>query len=53
MSLIFAWTALSGFQSTETLIFASVAFSGLRLIELLFFDRVFLDCTGTRVCQHL
>jgi hypothetical protein len=27
-SLIFAWIALSGFQSTGTLIFAYVAFSG-------------------------
>ena len=47
MSLIFAWTALSGFQSTETLIFAWVALSCLWLIELSFFDKVFLDCIWT------
>ena len=31
LSLIFAWTALSGFQSTGIPIFAQAAFSGFRL----------------------
>jgi len=36
MPLIFAWTALSGFQSTETLSIASVALSGFQLSKLFF-----------------
>ena len=32
LSLIFAWTALSGFQSTGIPIFAQAAFSGFRLV---------------------
>src|SRR3954466_2639987 len=47
LSLIFAWTALSGFQSTETLIFAQVTlcgFSTYRAVLLSFLDKVFLDC---------
>jgi hypothetical protein len=38
MPLIFAWTALSGFQSTGTLSIAYGAFSGFRLSEPFLFN---------------
>ena len=55
LSLIFAWTALSGFQSTETLFLPKPPF---RVFDLpscffLFLDKVFLDCIGIhRACEH-
>ena len=37
LSLIFAWTALSGFQSTGIPFFAQAAFSGFRLAGCTYF----------------
>ena len=53
MSLIFAWITLSGFQSTKMLFFCLSHLFRFATYRAFIFDRVFLDCIGMRVCQHL
>jgi len=46
LSLTFAWTALSDFQSIETLFFCLSRFFRSTTYRAFYFNKVFLDCIG-------
>ena len=52
LSLIFAWAALSGFQSTGIPIFAQAAFSGFRLAGCTVFFISFLPFARTLLVRR-